>query len=142
MTGLYAGCHVKLFDYSHTAAPDYYAEHRHTLVVLRPQDEGMELPDLVVTPGLYLQRYLVGFEEIDRPALAAASHEHRWYQRPQGHVPEELIRRLQVVLDNYPGIYLEIRDNALLAFNPNRDLANADGIASLLGIANLLCVTR
>lgn len=142
MTGLYAGCHVKLFDYSHTAAPDYYAEHRHTLVVLRPQDEGMELPDLVVTPGLYLQRYLVGFEEIDRPALAAASHEHRWYQRPQGHVKEELIRRLQVVLDNYPGIYIEIRDNALLAFNPNRDLANADGIASLLGIANLLCVTR
>ncbi len=142
MTGLYAGCHVKLFDYSHTAAPDYYAEHRHTLVVLRPQNEGMELPDLVVTPGHYLQRYLVEFEEIDRPALAAASHEHRWYQRPQGHVQEELIRQLQVVLDNYPGIYIEIRDNALLAFHPNRDLADADGIASLLGIANLLCVTR
>ncbi|MBT8121279.1 MAG: SulP family inorganic anion transporter [Gammaproteobacteria bacterium] len=142
MTGLYAGCHVKLFDYSHTAAPDYYAEHRHTLVVLRPQNEGMELPDLVVTPGHYLQRYLVEFEEIDRPALAAASHEHRWYQRSQGHVQEELIRQLQVVLDNYPGIYIEIRDNALLAFHPNRDLADADGIASLLGIANLLCITR
>jgi MFS superfamily sulfate permease-like transporter len=141
MTGLYAGCHVKLFDYSHTAAPDYYDEHRHTLVVLRPQDEDMELPDLVVTPGHYLQRYLVEFEEIDRPALAAASHEHRWYRRPQAHVQEQLIRQLLVMLDNYPGIYIEIRDNSLLAFQPNRDLADADGIASLLGIANLLCVT-
>ncbi|OZA24213.1 MAG: sulfate transporter, partial [Hydrogenophilales bacterium 17-61-9] len=36
MTGDYAGCHVKLFDYSHTAAPDYYSEHRHTVVILRP----------------------------------------------------------------------------------------------------------
>ncbi len=141
MTGLYAGYHVKLFDYSHTAAPDYYAEHRHTLIILRPQDEGVELPDLVVTPGHYLQRYLVEFEEIDTPELAAASPDHRWYGRPQGINPEGLIRTLLVLLENYPGIYIEIRDNALLVFHPGRELLNVDEISSLLGIANLLCVT-
>jgi hypothetical protein len=142
MTGLYAGCHVKLFDYSHTAAPDYYAEHRHTLIIVRPQGEGVELPDLVATPGHYLERYLVEYEEIEIPALTAASHEHRWYRRPQGIDPEGLIKKLLVLLENYPGIYIEIRDNALLAFHPGHDLENVDGIASLLGITNLLCTTR
>jgi MFS superfamily sulfate permease-like transporter len=141
MTGLYAGCHVKLFDYSHTAAPDYYSAHRHTVVILRPQDDGLELPDLVVTPGRYLERYLVEFEEIDSPALTAAGHRHRWYRSPGGIDPEGMIKQLLVLLENYPGIYIEIRDNALLAFHPNRDLEDVDGIVSLLGIANLSCVT-
>ncbi|MGB5539558.1 MAG: SulP family inorganic anion transporter [Gammaproteobacteria bacterium] len=142
MTGLYASCHVKLFDYSHTAAPDYYAEHRHTLIIVRPQGELVEMPDLVVTPGHYLQRYLVEFEEFDTPALTAASHEHRWYRRPQGIVPEGLIKKLLILLENYPGIYIEIRDNVLLAFHPGRELESEDGIASLLGIANLVCATH
>ena len=141
MTGQYAGCHVKLFDYSHTAAPDYYAEHRHTLIMLRPQDDTMELPDLVVTPGHYLQRYLVEFEEIDTPELAAVSREHRWHWQPESVDPESLIKQLLVVLENFPGLYLEVRDNALLAFHPDHELESADSIVALLGIANLLCVT-
>jgi len=141
MTGQYAGCHVKLFDYSHTAAPDYYAEHRHTLIMLRPPDDAMELPDLVVTPGHYLQRYLVEFEEIDTPALAAASREHRWFRHPQGADPENLIKQLLVVLENFPGMYIEVRDNALLAFHPDHELESVDNIVALLGIANLICVT-
>ena len=101
----------------------------------------MELHDLVVTPGHYLQRYLFEFEEIDTPALPAASREHRWYQRPQGVVPENLIKQLLVVLENYPGIYIEVCDNAVLALYPGHELLDVDGIVSLLGIANLLCVT-
>ncbi|MGB5259282.1 MAG: hypothetical protein WBO34_02030, partial [Gammaproteobacteria bacterium] len=81
------------------------------------------------------------FEEIDTPALAAASREHRWYRRPQGVVPEGLIKQLLAVLENYPGIYIEICDNALLAFHPDRELLDLDGIVSLLGIANLACIT-
>ena len=141
MTGQFAGCHVKLFDYSHTAAPDYYAEHRHTLIMLRPQDDSMELPDLVVTPGHYLQRYLVEFEEIDSAALAAASREHRWYRQAEGIDPGDLIKQLLVILENFPGLYIEVRDNALLAFHPDHELESVDNIVSLLGIANLLCVT-
>lgn len=141
MTGLHAGCHVKLFDYSHTAAPDYYAEHRHTLIILRPQIEQLELPDLVVAPGHYLERYLVEYEEIDTPELIAASREHRWYRRPHGPDPEHLIKRILALLEHYPGIYLEVRDNALLAFHPDRELETAPDMEALLGIANLLCNT-
>ena len=73
--------------------------------------------------------------------MPVCGHRHRWYRSPEGSDPEGLIKQLLVVLENYPGIYIEVRDNALLAFYPNRDLEDVDGIASLLGIANLLCVT-
>ena len=139
MTGLYAGCHVKLFDYSHTAAPDYYAEHRHTLIILRPQGERVELPDMVVTPGHYLQRYLVEYEEIDDPALTAVSREHRWYLSHGGPDYTPFIERIHTLIRNYPGIYLEIRDNALLIFRPDRELESTADIEALLRIADLFC---
>lgn len=34
MSGEYHGCKLRLFDYSHTAAPDYYTKHWHTLILL------------------------------------------------------------------------------------------------------------
>ena len=142
MTGLHSGCHVKLFDYSHTAAPDYYAEHRHTVIILRPQHTEVELPDLVVTPGHYLERYLVEFEEIDNPQLLAASPRHRWYRRPDSPTPERLVGQILTLIRNYPGIYVELRDNALLAFHPHRELEAAPDIEALLAIARLLCVTE
>jgi MFS superfamily sulfate permease-like transporter len=141
MTGVHSGCHVKLFDYSHTAAPDYYAEHRHTVIILRPQHTEVELPDLVVTPGHYLERYLVEFEEIDNPQLLAASPRHRWYRRPDSPTPERLVGQILALIRNYPGIYVELRDNALLAFHPHRELEAAPDIEALLAIARLLCVT-
>ncbi len=141
MTGLHSGCHVKLFDYSHTAAPDYYAEHRHTVIILRPQDTGVELPELVVTPGHYLERYLVEFEEADNPELLVASPHHRWYRRPDSPIPDRVVGQILTLIRNYPGIYVEIRDNALLAFHPYRELETAPDIEELLGIASHLCVT-
>ena len=139
MSGEYAGCHVKLFDYSHTAAPDYYSEHRHTVLILRLLDETTALPELVLTPGNYLERYLIGFEEIDTPEIAAALREHRLYTRPGGPDPVAMIRRILPLLERHLSIYIEIRDGSLLAFCPGRDLATAEGIEALLELARLLC---
>lgn len=140
MTGLHVGCHVKLFDYSHTAAPDYYAEHRHTLIILRPQAGGIELPEMVVAPGHYLERYLVEYEELNTPTLTAAAHEHRWYLLPGGPDHEPFIQHIQTLIRHYPGIYLEMRDNAILAFRPGHELETAPDIEALLGIATLVCM--
>lgn len=139
MTGDYAGCHVKLFDYSHTAAPDYYAEHRHTVIILRPHDIAAALPELVLTPGNYLERYLVGFEEIDAPEITAALREHRLYTRPDSPDSTGVIRKILALLDRHPDIYIEIHDGALLAFCPARDLETAEGIEALFGLGSLLC---
>ncbi|HEY9097938.1 MAG TPA: hypothetical protein VIN38_03610 [Thiobacillus sp.] len=66
MTGDGAGCYVKLFDYSHTAAPDSYAQHCHSVQVLRPNEVKVALPELTQTPD----NSLVGHEEIDTLELS------------------------------------------------------------------------
>ena len=139
MTGEYAGCQVKLFDYSHTAAPDYYAEHRHTLIILRSLGATTALPELVLTPGSYLERYLVGFDEVDMPEVTAGLREHRLYTRRHNPNALGMIRKMLAFLDRHPGIYIEIHDGALLAFCPDRDLETAEGIEALFELVNLLC---
>ena len=137
MTGLYRGCHVKLFDYSHTAAPDYYSEHRHTIILLRCLEGGeLELPNLAITPGDYLERYLVEYQEVDladRPALA--SH-YRLYALDPEPALAFIAKAAQLLID-HPGFYVEIRDNVLLAFRPGRELETSEGIQLLLEFAEL-----
>ena len=139
MMGEHGGCHVKLFDYSHTAAPDYYAEHRHTLIILRPLTPNIRLPELVLTPGNYLERYLVGFEEIERPDIAARLREHRLYARPGGADPGTMINTLLAVLTRHPDIYIEIREGALLAFRPGQGPETIEGMEALLALAGQVC---
>lgn len=138
MAGEHAGKHIKLFDYSHTAAPDYYSEYHHTLIIVRLPDDGVAVPDLVLAPGHYLERYLVSFKEIDDPEATAALREHRLYIRPGGPDPSVMFNKLLGVLKSYPGIYIEIRDGVMLAFRPDRDLENVEGIEALLGLAEMV----
>ena len=139
MTGEHAGCHVKLFDYSHTAAPDYYTEHRHTIMILRPRDENMQLPDLVIAPGHYLDRYLVGLEEMDTPELLAGLRDYRVYRGPEGPDAIPTVKRLLPLLQDYPDLYIEIQDNAVLTFCPNRDLESEEGVQQLFALAAEIC---
>ncbi len=139
MTGSHRGCHVEVFDYSHTAAPDYYAEHRHTLVLLRRADTGdAALPDLAITPGHYLERYLVEYREADLSGRPAFARHYRLHAqdpaRALAWVGGEVERRLL----EHPGFYLEIRDNVLLAFRPERDLEPPEAIELLLAFAGPL----
>ena len=143
MTGLYNGCHVKLFDYSHTAAPDYYSEHRHTLILLRcPEVGAIELPNLAITPGDYLERYLVEYQEVDladSPALAP-------YYRLYGHDPAQALAfvetKAEQLLSDHPDFYVEIRDNVLLAFRPGRELETPEAIGLLLAFTELMSGAR
>lgn len=138
MTGLYKGCHVKLFDYSHTAAPDYYLEHLHTLIVLRCLEGGdVELPNLAITPGDYLERYLVEYQEVDladRPTLAA---HYRLYAKDPAQALAFIGQKAQQLLQDNPGFYVEIRDNVLLAFRPGRELETPETIKLLFDFAEL-----
>jgi hypothetical protein len=139
MTGSYHGCHIKLFDYSHTAAPDYYAEHRHTLFQLYGLDiVETQLPNLAVTPGDYLERYLVEYQEVDtvnRPVLG--SH-YRFYAENPALALEFIETGLAQLLRKHPGIYVEIRNNALLVFRPDQALEPPQAIEILLSFAEFM----
>lgn len=144
ISGACHGYHVMLFDYSHTAAPDHYVEHRHTLVVLRCVDDvASPLPNLAVTPGQYLERYLVEFQEVDLIGLDALAQHSRVFAGAGD------LSRVRTLLDNglgrvllkRPNFYVELRDNVLLTFCPSHELEPAGEVRRLVAYALLLART-
>ncbi len=139
MSGVYRGCQVRLFDYSHTAAPDYYDEHRHTLVMLcRPEEGSVQWPNLALTPGSYLERYLVEYQEVDITSRPAGALHYRLYAQDAAPALAMLGTELAQLLLEHPGYYIEIRNNVLLAFHPEHDLESPEAIESLLAFAEAL----
>ena len=138
MTGTHGDHHVKLFDYSHTAAPEYYVEHRHTLAILRLCDEATAaLPNLALTPGDYLERYLVAdYRELEIAGLDAEfAKRYRVYGESTAHVQSCLSAALAGYMLAYPGTYVEFRDGVLLVFRPERGLESPDATENLLAHA-------
>ncbi len=143
MTGTYQGCQVKLFDYSHTAAPDYYAEHRHTLIQLcHLETGGVQLPNLAITPGEYLERYLVEYQEVDLAGCPGLAPHYRFYAQNPTQALAFVGTGLEQLLSQHPGIYVEIRNNALLVFRPDQALESPPAIELLLAFAEFLGSAR
>ncbi len=162
MTGVYQDCQVKLFDYSHTAAPDYYSEYRHTLIQLHCDAQGREiakgsasiagervqgatlkisemvpLPNFAITPGDYLERYLVEYQEADLTDRPAFARRYRLYAQDPARALAFVGPELERLLLDHPGFYVEIRDNVLLAFRPNQQLEPPEAIELLTFFAQI-----
>ncbi len=136
ITGSYRGCQVKLFDYSHTAAPDYYSEHHHTLILVNLCARGDALPNLAITSGGYLERYLIEYQETNFPA--GVPH-YRLYAQDPVIALEFLGPHFVQLLRGHTDYYIEIHDNVLLAFRPNQELESPEAIASLVAFADAVC---
>ncbi|MBI3343979.1 MAG: hypothetical protein HY028_03805 [Gammaproteobacteria bacterium] len=134
MTGAYRGCEIKIFDYSHTAAPDYYTEHRHTLIHHLEAGEA-PLPNLAITPGGYLEHYLVEYQEVDLAGRPALAPHYRLYAQDPARALAFVGTEIEQLLRDHPGFYVEIRDNALLAFRPEQEPPEA--IELLLAFAEV-----
>ena len=135
ITGIYRGCRVKLFDYSHTTAPDYYAERHHTLIQMS-LERADALPNLAITPGDYLERYLVEYQEAN--FAARVPHYRLYAQDPVGAL-DFVGPHFEQLLREHTDFYVEIRDNVLLAFRPNQEFESPEAIASLLAFADAAC---
>lgn len=138
MSGRYRGCQVKLFDYSHTAAPDYYVEHHHTLISLHRSGDLPPLPNLAVTPGHYLERYLVAYREVNLKGLDPFAQHSRVYAEDLARGRALLDGGLASLMIEHPDFYVESRDNVLLAFRPGHGLEPIEEIPRLLAFAVLL----
>ena len=137
MEGVVQNLGIKIFDYSHTAAPDYYVEHRHTLMILNlPPDA--EYFNLVITPENYLERYLVELREVAWDSVSETGKEYRLYTRDTPERALEFARRLKPFLSRHSRLYLECRGRAMLAFYPELDLATTHDLEDLLVLPSLL----
>lgn len=139
MTGIHKGCQVKVFDYCHTAAPDYYSEHCHTVVVSQRIDTtAAPLPNLAFTPGHYLERYLVEYQEVELTARPDLAEHYRLYTQDPENKIELTGSKLEKLLLEHPGFYVEIRNNTLLAFRPGQYLESPETIELLFSFAAAL----
>ena len=129
---------VKIFDYSHTAAPDYYVEHFHTLGVLTPPTDAPRLPIAVITPENYLERYLVEMQEAKWDAQAETGYHYRVFAQGEPASALALARRIAPFLKQHPGVYIESRGNTLLVFCPTLELAMAQDLAGIFELVDLL----
>ncbi|HED40925.1 MAG TPA: SulP family inorganic anion transporter [Chromatiales bacterium] len=136
MQGKYQGANVRLYDYSHTSAPNYYSKHWHTIITSSyAADSGINIPDLVITPGHYLERYLVDYDEVNLPENNAFAEKYRLFAK-EGSDPLSCISpELMEFIAKFDDCYLEVRNGVMLAFRKDQSLANADEIASLLALA-------
>jgi len=145
MTGEYMGCEIHLSDYSHTSPPDYYSKHWHTMLTLRcPTELTSTIPDLVITPGHYLERYLVDFDEVAFSQNQKFSEKYRLFTKdgadPLPHLSPELIE----FIVKHDDFYIEVSKGVMLVFRRHQALSNADEIAALLAFAEIFkdgCVT-
>ncbi len=138
MRGNYHGCDVRIFDYSHTAAPDYYSKYWHTLITLRcPEKLRASMPGFVIAPGHYLARYLVDFSEVELKGNGDFAETYRVYgdegTDPLPHIPPRLI---EFLIQN-KGFYIEVRNGVILAFRPDQELANPQEISVLFDLADI-----
>jgi len=146
LSGEHWGSRVRLYDYSHTSAPNYYSRHWHTIITIRcPAGLGGDVPDIVIAPGHYLERYLVDYEEIVLPADNALTGKYRLYAKEVADPLSYLSPKLTAFIAKHDDFYLEVRKGVMLAFRKDHALANADDVALLFSLAetfNHSCVER
>ena len=116
-------------------------------------ERGDALPNLAITPGDYLERYLVGYQETD---FAARVPHYRLYAAAPGILPSATLvhpctsqdpvaardfvgAHFEQLLRDRTDLYVEIRDNVLLAFRPNQEFESPEAIASLLAFGDAAC---
>ncbi|VAW84761.1 probable sulfate transporter, partial [hydrothermal vent metagenome] len=138
MSGEAVGCNVRLFDYSHTAAPDYYSKHWHTIMTSRCLDGSSEnMPDMVITPGYYLERYLIEYDEVELSHNNDFSAKYHCYGKDGADLQSFISPELIEFLVKNEGFYLEMRKGVMLAFRKDRGLENADEISQLFSLAEI-----
>jgi MFS superfamily sulfate permease-like transporter len=124
---------VRVFDYSHTSPPAYHVAHRHTLLVYQPPGS-LRLPDFVLAPGHYLDRYLGHLNEVAGGEGLAGC---RLYA-PPGTDPTPLPPAMLLAQRECGPLYIEVRRGVLLAFAPLRGLEDVQRIECLMALPQRL----
>ena len=136
--GSWRGGALRVCDYSHTSPPDYYVAHRHTLLIWAHPAGVPAWGPTALTPGHYLERYLVRLPELTTPVIPAG---YRAYGDAR---PLALLEDAQIArhLSARGPIYLEWQPDALLLFRPFVALESESSIEALLELLSLIIAAQ
>lgn len=132
LEGLLQGCMVRVLDYSHTSPPDYHVAHRHTLLFIDLPAALQSSVSQVLTPGHYLERYLVELTEVESAAEAVPGH--RFYAQ-DGQLDAGFLAFGQALVRQCGELYVERRSQRVLIFAPAHGWESPERIARLLQAA-------
>ena len=138
VSGPYKRSVVRLFDYSFTLLPIDHTEHRHTVIMIGLQDPSVRLPDCVLEPDHYLQTYLVEYHEISLAAYPQFREHYHLRGQDDAAIQALFVPELIRFLETHPDFYVEIRDNAILAFRVDKELEPGTDLDVLLAFADLV----
>lgn len=138
IAGWYKGLEIKIFDYSYTDMLQYFAETRHTMILMKVEDNALDLPDCVLEPDGFVGGHLSHDRDIHlNEGLHFPQRYHLHGQDEaavRGFFSADLIR----FFDTYPDFYLETRGNWLLAFRTHDELEEPASLAVLLSLADAI----
>lgn len=137
MSGLCRGWEMRLFDYNYTVPPYYFAEDWHTAIILKAP-YGMEIPDFILEPEHYLDKYRSERSDINFTQYPVFSRRYFLYGRDEAAIRAFFTAPVIAFFDEHPKFYLEARAGCVLAFRSNQDLEDPAAIHVLFGIADLL----
>lgn len=145
ITGWHKGLEIKIFDYSYTDMLQYFAETRHTMILMKVENGALHIPDCVLEPDGFVGSHLIHDRDIH---LTEGLHFPQRYhlhgqdeQAARGFFSADLIR----FFDTHPEFYLETRGNWLLAFRVYAELEEPGSLGVLLSLADAIahaCVER
>ncbi len=131
VSGAWREGRLRLSDYSHTSPPDYHVAHRHTLLVY--ESAAIRGP-LVLTPGHYLERYLVQLPEI----LATDAPEGYRVYGDAALLPRMLTSEVRAAMAVIGPDYIEVQPGAILLFRPFVALESDEAIEALMQLLQRL----
>jgi len=138
ISGPYQCCEIKIFDYKFTDMPQYFRDTRHTMIAIKVNGSGINIPNCVMEPDHYVAKSLVEYRDIH---LADDRHfPNRYHLRGED---EEGIRNfftpdLIRFFEAHPQFYMEARDSHILAFRVDRDREEVQSMQVLFTFADTI----
>ncbi len=138
-SGAWQGGTLRVYDYSHTSPPDYHLAHRHTLLAFEYASGERGCGPCALTPGHYLERYLVQLPEIAGTELPPG---YRAYGDPAA-LARLLAPEVRAAIAPLGAVYIELQPSAILFFRPFVALESDEAIEALIGaFANVVIAAK
>ena len=136
VTGPWRGGSLRISDYRHTSPPDYHLAHRHTLLIWERPAGSLSSGPAALTPGHYLERYLVQLPEIggEVSTLPPGYRAYGDARSIAGLAASEVTDLLATV----GPVYIEWQPDAILMFRPFVALESEASIEQLLTLLGQL----
>lgn len=145
IAGWHKGLEIKIFDYSYTDILQYFAETRHTMILLKVENGALHIPDFVLEPEGFVGGHLIYDRDIHLTAGVHFPQRYHLHGQDEQAVREFFSADLIRFFDTHPEFYLETRGNYLLAFRVYAELEDPASLGVLLSLADAVahaCVER